>query len=83
MKVKREHRPGNVLCTVLVGNRGFRGIVEVGSDHLPDVVLEVDCSTDATIAREDPAGLVAEALACRDEADLPARLEARRRTGRV
>ena len=35
----------------------------------------------ARIAREDPAALAAEALACRDEADLVARLEARRRQG--
>ena len=35
----------------------------------------------ARIAREDPAALAAEALACRDEADLLARLEARRRQG--
>ena len=35
----------------------------------------------ARIAREDPAALAAEALACRDEADLLARLEARRRRG--
>ena len=37
--------------------------------------------TGARIAREDPAALAAEALACRDEADLLARLEARRRRG--
>ena len=35
----------------------------------------------ARIAREDAAALVAEALACRDEAELLARLEARRRRG--
>ena len=37
----------------------------------------------AGIAGEDPAVLVAEALACRDEADLLARLAARRRAGRA
>ena len=36
----------------------------------------------ARIAGEDPAVLAAEALACRDEADLLARLKARRRAGR-
>ncbi len=36
----------------------------------------------AGIAGEDPAVLAAEALSCRDEADLLARLEARRRAGR-
>ena len=35
----------------------------------------------ARIAREDPAALAAEALVCRDEEDLLARLEARRRRG--
>ena len=36
----------------------------------------------ARIASEDPDAIVAAALACRDEADLLARLEERRRTGR-
>ena len=43
-------------------------------------IMQADQMT-ARIAREDPAALAAEALVCRDEADLLARLDARRRRG--
>lgn len=58
--------------------------LQLGRKMLKICMLEVlEACLAATIAREDPAVLVAEALACRDEADLPARLEARRRAGRA
>ena len=56
------------------------GRVEVVRSILRSRGLAVSDRLAARIAGEDPAVLAAEALACRDEADLLARLEARRRS---
>ena len=56
------------------------GRVDVVRSILRSRGLTVSERLAARIAGEDPAVLAAEALACRDEADLLARLEARRRS---
>ena len=58
------------------------GRAEIVRSILRNRGLAVSERLAATIAGEDPTVLGAEALACRDEADLLARLEARRRAGR-
>ena len=55
------------------------GRVEIVRSILRSRGLTVTERAAVRIAREDPVALVAEALDCRDEADLLARLEARRR----
>ena len=56
------------------------GLAEIVRSILRSRGLAVSERLAARIAGEDPAVLAAEALACRDEADLLARLEARRRS---
>ena len=58
------------------------GCAEIVRSILRNRGLAVSAHLAARIAGEDPTVLAAEALACRDEADLLARLEARRRDGR-
>ena len=58
------------------------GCAEIVRSILRNRGLDVSERLAARIAGEDPDVLAAEALACRDEADLLARLEARRRAGR-
>ena len=80
-------RPREPVPTTTVARREARadgraeGCAEIVRSILRNRGLDVSERLAARIAGEDPTVLATEALACRDEADLLARLEARRRAG--